>query len=55
MTVKCIGTQKNILNKNFQKAFYHQKKCDSLFIIYNSDIHSSRIELLEQQLKKIRI
>src|SRR5690606_22481116 len=45
---------KNVFSKDkqYKEAFYHQKKCDSLFSLYNSNIKSSKIELLEQQLKK---
>src|SRR5690606_36296701 len=34
-----------------KNAFFHQQKCDSLFSLYNSNINSSKVELLEQQLK----
>ena len=45
---------KNVFSSNndYKNAFYHQKKCDSVFSLYNSNIKSSRIELLEQQLKE---
>lgn len=45
---------KNVFSKSkdYKNAFYHQKKCDSLFSIYDSDIKSSRIELLEQRLQQ---
>lgn len=44
---------KNVFSKSkdYKNAFYHQQKCDSLFAVYNSNIKSSRIELLEQRLK----
>lgn len=38
-------------SKDYKNAFYHQQKCDSLFSLYNSDVNSSKVELLEQQLK----
>lgn len=45
---------KNVFRKNndYKNAFDYQKKCDSVFLIYNSNSKSSKIELLEQQLKK---
>lgn len=39
-------------NKDYKNAFDFQKKCDSVFLIYNSNSKSSKIELLEQQMKK---
>lgn len=44
---------KNVFSstKDYKNAFYHQQKCDSLFSLYNSNINSSKVELLEQQLK----
>lgn len=39
-------------NKDYKNAFDYQKKCDSVFLIYNSNSKSSKIELLEQQMKK---
>lgn len=39
-------------NKDYKNAFDYQIKCDSVFLIYNSNSKSSKIELLEQQLKK---
>lgn len=44
---------KNVFSssKDYKNAFYHQQKCDSLFSLYNSDVNSSKVELLEQQLK----
>lgn len=44
---------KNIFSKNndHKKAFVYQKKCDSLFSLYNSNNNSSKIELLEQEIK----
>ncbi|RZK10365.1 MAG: LuxR family transcriptional regulator [Flavobacterium sp.] len=45
---------KNVFRKNndYKNAFDYQKKCDSVFLIYNSNSKSSKIELLEQQIKK---
>lgn len=45
---------KNVFSKSndYKNAFFHQKRCDSLFSIYNSNIKSSKIELLEQRLKQ---
>ncbi|MEG1265117.1 MAG: LuxR C-terminal-related transcriptional regulator [Myroides sp.] len=44
---------KNVFSssKDYKNAFFHQQKCDSLFSLYNSNINSSKVELLEQQLK----
>lgn len=44
---------KNVFSstKDYKNAFIHQQKCDSLFSLYNSNINSSKVELLEQQLK----
>lgn len=44
---------KNVFSKNndLAKAFIYQKKCDSLFTLYNSNNNSSKIELLEQEIK----
>lgn len=39
-------------NKDYKNAFDYQIKCDSVFLIYNSNSKSSKIELLEQQMKK---
>lgn len=39
-------------NKDYKNAFDYQIKCDSVFLIYNSSSKSSKIELLEQQMKK---
>jgi len=43
---------KNVFSssKDYKNAFFHQQKCDSLFSLYNSNIKSSKVELLEQQL-----
>lgn len=45
---------KNVFSRSndYKNAFYHQKRCDSLFSTYDSNIKSSRIELLEQRLKQ---
>lgn len=44
---------KNIFSANNdpKNAFVYQKKCDSLFALYNSNSKSSNIELLEQEIK----
>lgn len=44
---------KNVFRKNqdYQKAFEFQQICDSVFFLYNSSSNSSKIELLEQQMK----
>lgn len=44
---------KNVFSssKDYKNAFVHQQKCDSLFSLYNSNLNSSKVELLEQQLK----
>jgi len=43
---------KNVFSStaDYKNAFHHQKKCDSLFALYNSDIKSSKLELLEKRL-----
>ena len=38
-------------NNDSKNAFIYQKKCDSLFALYNSNNNSSKIELLEQEIK----
>jgi len=38
-------------NNDPKNAFIYQKKCDSLFALYNSNINGSKIELLEQEIK----
>src|SRR5690606_19646075 len=44
---------KNVFRKNqdYHKAFEFQQICDSVFFLYNSSSNSSKIELLEQQLR----
>lgn len=44
---------KNVFSNNndTKNAFIYQKKCDSLFALYNSNNNSSKIELLEQEIK----
>jgi len=44
---------KNVFSSNNdpKKAFYYQKKCDSLFALYNSNDNSSKVEILEQEIK----
>ncbi len=44
---------KNVFRKNqdYHKAFEFQQICDSVFFLYNSSSNSSKIELLEQQMK----
>ena len=44
---------KNVFSssKDYKNAFFHQQKCDSLFSLYNSNIKSGKVELLERQLK----
>ncbi|UUV22271.1 helix-turn-helix domain-containing protein [Paenimyroides aestuarii] len=38
-------------NKDYEKAVYYQKKCDSVYAVYNANNVGSKIEILEQQLK----
>lgn len=44
---------KNVFNNNndAKNALIYQKKCDSLFALYNSNSNSSKIEILEQEIK----
>lgn len=44
---------KNVFSENNDtaKAFIYQKKCDSLFALYNSNDKSSKVEILEQEIK----
>jgi len=44
---------KNIYTSNNdpKNAFIYQKKCDSLFALYNSNSNASKIELLEQKIQ----
>ncbi|SFN20261.1 regulatory protein, luxR family [Paenimyroides ummariense] len=44
---------KNVFSNNNDtaKAFIYQKKCDSLFALYNSNDKSSKVEILEQEIK----
>lgn len=37
---------------DYKNAFVHQKKCDSLFGLYDSDLKISKLELLEKKLTK---
>lgn len=45
---------KNIFSENndSKNALVYQKKCDSLFALYNSNNKSSKIELIEQEIKE---
>jgi len=44
---------KNVFSNNddAKNALIYQKKCDSLFALYNSNNNSSKIEILEQEIK----
>lgn len=44
---------KNVFSNNndAKNALIYQKKCDSLFALYNSNSNSSKIEILEQEIK----
>jgi len=43
---------KNVFSStaDYRNAFHHQKKCDSLFGMYNADMKGGKLDLLEKQL-----